>query len=334
MKRSVRWVVGAFVLVGLVLVVGPSLVPVPPLEGVLSPEHLVGPESRFVQVRGLQVHYEEAGQGEPVWVLLHGFGASVFSWREVIEPLAETGRVIPFDRPAFGLTARPMPGEWGGENPYGTEAQVALTVALLDQLGVDRAVLVGNSAGGTVALLTALQHPERVQALVLVDAAIYTRGGAPGWLRPLLATPQLRRLGPLLLRTFPARGEALIRLAWHDPAKITPEVLDGYRKPLRVENWDRALYELMLATEVPDLAGRLPEVRVPVLVMTGDDDRIVPTAESIRLAEELPNARLVVLPSCGHVPQEECPEPFLDAVVEFGKGVSSPPSASLPTAER
>lgn len=324
MKRWTRalWVaLGALVAL---LVVGPFLVPVPPLEGAKPPETLADPDSRFVEVLGLRVHYKERGQGEPVFLLLHGFGASTFSWREVIEPLGRTGRAIAFDRPGFGLTSRPMPGQWAGRNPYGTEAQVDLAVALLDAWGVERAVLVGNSAGGTVALLVALAHPGRVQALVLVDAAVYTRAGAPAWLRPLLATPQMRRLGPLLLRTFPSQGESLLRLAWHDPSKITPEVLAGYREPLQVENWDRALYELTVATAVPDLAPRLQEVRVPTLVVTGDDDRVVPTTESIRLAQELPNAQLVVLPACGHVPQEECPGPFLEAVGRFLEGLGGP----------
>lgn len=322
-----RWVRVLGIAVGAViavLLIGPFLVPIPPLEGTRPPEALADPDSRFVQAGDLKVHYKERGQGEPVFLLLHGFGASTFSWREVMEPLGQIGRAIAFDRPGFGLTSRPMPGQWTGRNPYSTEAQVDLTVALMDTWGVERAILVGNSAGGTVALLVALAHPERVQALVLVDAAVYTRGGAPTWLRPLLATPQMRRLGPFLLRSFPSQGESLLRLAWHDPSRITPEVLEGYRKPLQVENWDRALYELTLATAVPDLAPRLRDVRVPTLVVTGDDDRVVPTAESLRLAQELPGAQLAVLPACGHVPQEECPGPFLEAVERFLEGLTGP----------
>lgn len=329
MRRAMRIVLGVLGVTAALLAVGPFLVPIPPLEGTMPPEALADPDSRFVEVGGLQVHYKETGQGEPALLLLHGFGASTFSWREVMEPLGQGRRVIAFDRPGFGLTSRPLPGEWVGRNPYSTEAQVDLTMGLMDALGVRQVVLVGNSAGGTVALMAALAHPQRVQALVLVDAAIYTRGGAPAWLRPILATPQMRRLGPLLLRSFPKQGEALIRLAWHDPSKVTPEVLEGYRKPLQVAHWDRALYELTVATVVPDLAPRLPEVQVPTLVVTGDDDRIVPTAESLRLAAELPNARLAVIPACGHLPHEECPKPFLEAVEAFlkdlGRAGTAPP---------
>jgi pimeloyl-ACP methyl ester carboxylesterase len=86
---------------------------------------------------------------------------------------------------------------------------------------------------------------------------------------------------------------------------------------LRAEDWDRALWELTAASHPLGLEDRLDEIGVPVLVITGDDDRIVPTEQSVRLASELPDAKLVVIPDCGHVPHEECPEAFLKAVRAF-----------------
>ncbi len=322
MKRWVRVVLIVIIVLLLILLVIPLLIPVPPLEGTVPPEQLADPDSRFVEINGLQVHYKIAGQGEPTLVLLHGFGASIFSWREVMKPLAdslasEIGTVIAFDRPAFGLTERPLPGEWEGESPYGAEAQVELTVGLLDELGVERAILVGNSAGGTIALLTALAYPKRVQALVLVDAAVYAHGGSLGLISFLANTPQMQRLGPLVARRIRNWGLDFARSAWHDPSKITAEVWEGYIKPLQAENWDRALWEMMRASRSSDLEERLAEIQMPCLVITGDDDRIVPTEQSIRLADDLPDAELVVIPNCGHVPHEECPEPFLQAVTDF-----------------
>lgn len=162
-----------------------------------------------------------------------------------------------------------------------------------------------------------MRYPQRIKALVLVDAAIYEGGGSPAWLSPLFRTPQMQHLGPLIARTIRAQGEELLRLAWHDPSRITAEVMDGYRKALQAENWDRALWELTLASRASDLPERLDELALPVLVITGDDDRIVPTELSMRLAAELPNAELVVISNCGHVPHEECPQPFLQAVTGF-----------------
>ncbi|MGQ9665715.1 MAG: alpha/beta fold hydrolase [Anaerolineae bacterium] len=314
MRRILLWA-GAGILI--LLLIGPFLVPAPPLKDTVPPEELADPDSQFIELHGIRVHYKEQGAGGPAFLLLHGFGASTFSWREVMGPLASMGRVIAFDRPAFGLTERPMPGEWGGFNPYTPDAQVALTLALMDALNVERAILVGNSAGGTVAVHFALTHPERVQALVLVDPAVYTGGGAPAWLLPLLRTPQARHLGPLLVRRIRQSGMELLNLAWHDPGRLTPEILAGYTKPLRAQNWDRALWELTIASRPLHLERRLHGLTMPVLVITGDDDRVVPTEQSIRLAGELPNAELAVIPDCGHVPQEECPTAFLEAVKAF-----------------
>lgn len=311
--RIVLITMGAFLTL---LLVGPFLVPVPPLEDTVPPEQLADADSRFVEIEGLKVHYKTTGEGEPTLILLHGFGASTFTWREVIEPLGDVGTVIAFDRPAFGLTERPLSWE-EGENPYTPDAQVALLMGLMDQFGVADAVLVGNSAGGTVAVHAALTHPDRVAALVLVDAAIYSGGGTPSWIRPLLQTPQADQLGPLLARQIEVRGDAFIEGAWHDPSKITPEIRSEYRRPLRAQNWDQALWELTKASRNLNLEERLGELTMPSLVITGDDDRVVPTEQSIRLARELPQAELVVIPDCGHVPHEECPKPVLDAMRPF-----------------
>ncbi len=313
MKRRIGCAV--LLLLGAVLLLGPFLVPIPPLEGAVPPRELADADSRFIDVGGLEVHYKLAGEGRPALVLLHGFAASTFSWREVMAPLAQDYTVVAFDRPAFGLTERPR--TWPGDSPYSTPAQAELTVALLDRLGIERAVLVGNSAGGTVAMLTALQYPERVEGLVLVDPAVYGGGGSPAWLRPLLALPQVDRLGPLFVRRIQGWGLDFARSAWHDPSRITDEVWAGYTRPLQAQDWDVGLWELTRAGRPLGLEERLGELRLPVLVITGDDDRIVPTEQSVRLAGEIAGAELVVIPNCGHVPHEECPAAWLAAVQDW-----------------
>ncbi len=309
--------IGGAVLAGLVGValIGPFLVPIPPLAGTRPPRALADPDSQFVPLDQLDVHVKTMGQGMPALVLLHGFGASLSSWHAVMEPLSQHGTVIAFDRPAFGLTERPL--AWQGRNPYTPEAQAALVVGLLDHFGVQRAILMGHSAGGAVSMQVALAHPERVAALILVDPAVYRSGGVPTWARAWLNTPQMRRLGPLLVRRIQARGQAVIEMAWHDPSRLPPDTLERYKRPLQAENWDRALWEFTLANRPSGLPARLGELQLPVLVITGDDDRVVPTADSVRLAGELPNAQLVVITDAGHIPHEEQPDDFLDAVIRF-----------------
>jgi pimeloyl-ACP methyl ester carboxylesterase len=321
-----RWLRILLIALGVLLAVAfilPLVIPIPPTGETHSARDLAYPGSQFIEVDGLEVHLLQAGSGGLPLVLLHGFGASTFSWREVLTPLAADRLVVAFDRPAFGLTQRPMPPYADNESPYTAEAQVKLTIGLMDALGIEQAVLVGNSAGGTIALLTALEYPERVAALVLVDPAVYAGGGAPSWVQPLLRLPQVRRIGPLFVRNIRSWGLDLLTTAWHDPSKVTPEIIEGYTRPLHVENWDRALWELALAGQETGLAERLGEVKMPVLVITGDDDRIVPTADSIRLAGEIDGAELAVIAACGHVPHEESPEAFLDEVEGFLSGLTA-----------
>ena len=338
MKRWVRIVLMVLATLIVLVLVVPFLVPIPPLEGAAAARSLAGPDSRFVTAGGIDVHYTETGSGEPAIVLLHGFGASTFSWRDVVGPLAERGRVIAFDRPAFGLTERPMRGEWDPDafadgSPYSPAAQADLVVALLDAWGIDRAVLVGHSAGGSIAVLTALEHPDRVEALVLVDAAVYTEGGPPALVYPLLTTPQMRRIGPLIARSIGGgAGDRFLEFAWYDPTLITPEIRAGYRAPLQVADWDRALWELTVARSPQRLAKRVGEIACPTLVVTGAEDAVVPPADAERLAAEIPGAEYVSIEAAGHVPHEERPEPFVNAVYRFldtlpteNEGCFSPP---------
>ncbi len=307
-------------LLALITLIGPFLVPVPALETV-SVARLAEPDSQFTQVdvpeAGLEVHYKlsdegTADEGEPPILLLHGFGGSTFSWREVLGELP--GKTIAFDRPGFGLSERPLRGEWRA-NPYTPAAQVELVASLMDALELDKAVLVGNSAGGTLALRVALAHPERVSGLVLTDAAVYEGGGAPNWIRPLLSTPQVNRLGPLVARQFGGEpGLDFLRTAYADPSKLTDEDIAGYQRWTRADNWDAALWELIKASRTVNLAPQLSAIQAPTLVITGAQDTLVTPEQSEQLAETLPNAEFVSLERCGHLPQEECPEAFVEAV--------------------
>lgn len=315
-KRQLFIILGVFLAALLVVVlVGPFFVPVPPLQGVTSPKELSDPDSQFIEINDLDVHVKRMGQGEAVFVLLHGFGASLYSWHSVMEPFSQYGTTIAYDRVAFGLTERPM--EWLDQNPYSSQAAVDTLVGLLDHYGVEKAILVGNSAGGTVSMEFYLQHSERVEALILVAPAVYVGGRPPSWLRPILRTPQMNRLGPLVVRKIQSRGLQLIEMAWHDPTQLDSETIELYTRPLRVENWDKALWYFTITSEPSNVAERLEEFTLPVLVITGDDDRIVPADTSIRVADELPEARLVMLENSGHVPHEETPIAFMQAVEEF-----------------
>ena len=312
-------------LVALAVVV-PLVLPIAPLEGTRPVSELAGPDARFVDAAGVRLHVATAGppadpaaEDATAFVLLHGFGSGTFTWRAVQGGLAALGPVVAYDRPGFGLTPRPLPGSWPrGANPYTLGAQVDQTVAVMDALGLDRAVLVGHSSGAVVALATALAHPERVSGLVLVDAAYYRQGGPPGWARWLLRTPQADRLGPVIMRQFAGTtGTTFLENSWADPSRIDDATRAAYREPLQADDWDRGLWEVSKAARPAHLD--LGRIAVPTLVVTGADDAIVPPADDRRLAADMGGAPLRSLPDCGHVPQEECPQAFLDAVAGWVK---------------
>ena len=260
----------------------------------------------------LSVHYKEAGDPGRSLVLLHGFGASLFrggkSWRRSRHPtrsLHSTGL-------RSGLTGTAASRDVGHGLRLGIRrslqraAQADLTIALLDERRIDKAVLVGNSAGGAIAMLVALEHPERAEALVLISPAVYN-GGANWAARLLLNTPQMQHIGPLIARRIQEWG-MISPAAWADPERIT-----GARCG-RISGAapDPGLGSLAVGADCgksPAWPGGPPGGTgvAGALVITGDDDRIVPTDQSVRLAGALPNAELAVIPACGHVAHEEVP---------------------------
>ena len=307
--RWLRWIAwSATALAGLLLIV-PFLLPLPDLETV-PPRELADPEDRFVKLNGIEVRYREAGSGESVYLLLHGFGASARSWDPVLEGLASQGRVVAFDRVGFGLTERPM--EWDGDSPYGSPAQVGLAISLLDKLNIGEAIVIGHSAGAEIGAALALDHSDRVTALVLESPALDS--GPGGLARLLLATPQGERVVRFVGRRAADRVDQLLQSAYHDPTRITEDILGGYRQPFGAHAWDIGLAHLAAAPHLDSIRDRLAELSQPLLVITGGEDTWVPTDVTVELAGGLPESELVVIPDCGHVSHEECPGSYLEAV--------------------
>jgi pimeloyl-ACP methyl ester carboxylesterase len=317
MKRWKKVLPALFIFACLVISVVPFFVPVPELSGLSAEKELADSDSKFIEVNDVTIHYKEMGKGKTAFILLHGFGASVYSWREVMDDFAQYGRVIAYDRPAFGLTERPMPETWK-ENPYGMGANVQLLRGLMDALEVDKAILVGNSAGGGVAVAFALEYPARVEKLVLVDPGVGGGRGPrfPGWALPLMWTPQMRHLGPLMMRRYQETLPVTISREWADETKLPESVKRKYLKTLMINNWDRAFYELTFSPAYPELRPLLPNLKVDTFIIAGEDDRLIHAWYFEEISKEIP-APLVLLSKCGHVPHEECPNRFMKEVLSF-----------------
>lgn len=287
--------------------------------GAMTAQQLATVDDKFIAVNGIDVRYRHtdfAGDCDctpPLIILMHGFGASVFSWRDVIEPLGDLGEVIAYDRPAFGLTERPT--EWTGTNPYGFEGNFDILDGLIDQFGANRdVVLVGHSAGGQLAADYARLNPTKVSALVLVDPSILTTGGTPEGLDWLWAIPQIDRLGPILVAGIATSGDDLLRESFVDQTLITEDVYAGYHLPLKVKGWEEAFWNFATASKANDLAENLGSLAMPVLLITGDADTVVPTSDTVKLQTHISGSILEVIPQTGHLPHEEKPSDFLHAV--------------------
>src|SRR5262249_52679771 len=179
-------------------------------------------------------------------------------------------------------------------------------LAYLDARGFGKVALVGNSLGGAVCLIAAAARPTRVAALVLVGAA--SPISRIPWNFQLLRAPVIGEIEmELLIRPVP--GTALRFRLFARPERVTREMVDEDWIPIRVPGTRRAALAAIRSSS-RGFEGILSRIRVPTLVLWGKEDKILPTEEGLRLAIEIPGARLVVLPDTAHIPQQETPEPF------------------------
>lgn len=300
----------------ILLLAGPFLIPVSELEGTSAARELAAEESEFASVTGVDIHYLDLGSGPTAFLLLHGYPSNAATWNLILPELALYGRVVAFDRLGFGISERPLPGSWPrGENPYLTPAQVEQALALLDELEIESAIWVASSTGATTALRAALEHPERVTALVLESAPVYSNRAPPAWSRPLLHTPQMNRLGPLLMRQLGGPpGRRFYTSQWAQPERAGEDDIEAFRRTFLVDNWDRGLWEVSKASRTFEFEDELSGLQLPVLVVAGTGDPIVPSQESEQLANELPQSTLALMESCGHLPHRECPAEFVQVL--------------------
>jgi pimeloyl-ACP methyl ester carboxylesterase len=270
------------------------------------------PPSKFVEVRGMQVHVRDEGpRDDPVpIVLLHGTGASLHTWEGWTQVLDRERRVIRFDLPGFGLTG---PSPDGG---YSAESYVDTVLAVADTLGVQRFVVAGNSLGGYVAWATAVLHPQRVDRLILIDAAGYPFQSQSVPLAFRIArTPILN----VLMRDVLPRSvvASSLRNVYGDPSKVTPGLVDRYFELATREGNRAALVARFEQTKPGSLAERVREIQVPTLILWGGKDRLIPLEFGERFARDIHGSRLVVFDALGHVPHEEDPARTVAAVLPF-----------------
>ncbi|MEU9607620.1 alpha/beta hydrolase [Streptomyces sp. NPDC048057] len=257
--------------------------------------------------------YEEGRADGPPLVFLHGFMTSAFTWRHVHPAFADRYRVVLVDLPGSGDTPAPPGGRWDADR------WVRLVAQLLDELGVDRAVLVGSQMGGSLAAWFAALRPERVEKLVVMAAGVLGEAETNLTLYRLLAH---RRFGPLVARLLPKGHFRKRWLAAHGPDhRPEPGVVERYHRQLRRQGAQMARVGLDLRLSYGEHFDALVEpirgLAVPTLLLFGADDRLVPPSTGRRFESLLLDSRLVVLADCGDFPQEEKPKEVVEAVERF-----------------
>ena len=264
-----------------------------------------GGASQFAELEpGLNVHYRDQGKrGGRVLVLVHGSNASLHTWEPWVERLGGDYRIISLDLPGHGLT---------GSHPggvYDYPVFVDVVDKLMTRLDITKAVIGGNSMGGGVSWMFALAHPEKTQAVLLVDAA-----GAPQWKSkktPIgfraMRTPVVKELARFIAPR--SMFESSIKTSMSVQSKIDDALIDRYWELNRYPgNREATMKRFSLAHNNRQASKEtLATIKVPVMVMWGQEDNLIPISSAKWFAEAIPDAKLVIYPGVGHIPMEEVP---------------------------
>ena len=267
--------------------------------GSASKDEAIPTTGKFVTVFGARIHYVDVGAG-PTVILLHGLADDVGVWGSVMPALAAKHRVIALDQVGFGRSDKPLLN-------YRVSTFVDFLDGFLNELKIKRASLVGNSLGGWVAADFALKHPDRIERLVLSDAAGYAalaKTMDPRALNALrLASREdIRYLGPL---TF------------HDKRFYEDVDLAFKQRVAAGDSYtiSQVLDSLTHGEDVLD--NRLALIKQPTLVLWGREDKLIPLSFGERFHKEIAGSRLRIIDNCGHMPQVECPKEFATAALQF-----------------
>jgi 2-hydroxymuconate-semialdehyde hydrolase len=262
---------------------------------------------KVIRLEDAAIHYVDRGQGPPL-VLIHGLGGRIYNFRYNIPILSERLRVVALDLKGFGYSERPAAGD------YSLAAQARLVGELMDRLGIPRAAVLGHSMGAAIALRLAANCPEKVDRLILVGSA--PPNGMVPWFAASLPLRPLLRLGAALVLHQPGLRERVLRQGFYDPAFVSPEMLEEFRRSARIRGSTDAIASL-LSDAARDEPLDLSRVSQPTLILWGESDRWTSLRLARWLADELPDARLQVIDRARHMVLEERAEEANEAILAF-----------------
>ena len=278
---------------------------------------------RDVTVDGISVRYATVGEG-PAVILVHGLASSMITWYCNMDALADAGfQAIAIDLPGYGDSGLP------NHLDYAPESAARFLANFANELGIDRFSVVGNSAGGLIAAVTALEFPERVEKVALVASA--GLGRRLSWLLRIISVPVL---GELVYKPHLFSKTSIVKRIFFQPPAILDDILPGMfrvrclpRAPQVMLRSVRSGVNLLGLRRKHHIVDRLRDMPTPLLAVWGEKDLVIPpvSAEEVRCA--LPRSTVHVLPDCGHWPHMEKPEEFNRILIEFLSQSSSTAAA-------
>lgn len=284
------------------------------------------PNSQFETIDDVKIHFTDSGPRDaPVVILIHGFAASAHTWTHWQSVLDDTYRVVSIDLPGHGLSRVP------DTHPVSRSYFVDIVDKVANLLEVENFAIAGSSMGGGVAWNFALEHPDRVEALVLVDAAGWQATAEESESSPiifkLLRIPVMR----VLIRDLDLSSliEDGLKDSFSDPSFVTPEMIERYGALSRAPGHRDALLTLSATRSKDGAASRekLAAIRAPTLILWGDEDNLIPVSHAKKFEDAIPNAVAIIYEGVGHIPQEERAaesandvRAFLDATLAVRRG--------------
>lgn len=262
-------------------------------------------DGEFIRAGYINTHYIRKGNGKPL-VLIHGIFSSSFVWRKNIDELSKHFDVIAVDLRGYGYSDKPADGR------YGREDFRQFVLDFMDAIKVDRAILVGHSWGGGIALDLALQHPDRVEKLILIDSIGYPP--EPSFMEWLLRVPGVGRL-ILAACDKDTFARILKERVFFNPELVTEEEVEGWMRPYYVRGTAQAALELR--NYHLDMAEEIRNISQPTLIIWGKEDKALPAEMAERFRQDIKNSVLQIIPNCGHNPQEEKPEEVNESIKWF-----------------
>ena len=277
-----------------------------------------GKNQSFQFSEDVAINFECNGTGSRTLLCLHGFGASLESWRDIQPLLSRNCRIYLLDLKGFGYSSKPRDGR------YSAEDQAQIVTSFIERYDLSNITIVGHSFGGAVALLTSFMLRDkglanRLESLLLIDSAGYVQK-----LPFFVLIPRLPLLNKFVLGTLPARWQASFTLKhlFYDSSQVTEERIHRYARFLSLPGSHQALIASarQIVPSGPDeMISRILQIRLATLIIWGENDPAIPLEHARRFHRDIMGSRLEIIPKCGHVPHEERPVETSRMILDFCK---------------